>query len=394
MRRRPEVLAWVVSLASFGLFCAMVVGILLGVFWYRREATIPRPARLTIIGGTILVRGRDQINWVSGTDDMELKEGDAIKTDETSQALVTLLDHSVVILYSGAEVELDRMACSRFEPEREWIAISHKRGKAHIGVAVPGASEKHFEVRTPQAVISLAEGSYTVAVDDRSTTLRVKERGEAKVSAQNLTVGLREGQRTEVQRGGVPSAPEIAKEDLVFNGDFSQGLMAWQKGNLLGFQEGFDVLGEVITALEDGRPVVHFSRRESKGTHCETYIYQEIDKDVSDLSTLKLALEFKLLYQSLSGGGYMGSEYPLFVYLRYRAQDGEAAKVYGFYYQNESNNRTDNGVMVVHNQWQEWTAPDNLMALTPRPVQILSLQVSASGWDYQSMVSQVSLVGE
>jgi len=394
VRRRPEVLAWVVILASFGLFCLMVMGFLFGVLWYRREAAVSRPARLTIIGGTILVRGRDQLNWVSATDDMELKEGDAIRTDETSQALLTLLDHSVVILYSGAELELSRMACSRFEPEREWIAIGQKRGKAHIGVAVPGASEKHFEVRTPQSVISLAEGSYTVAVDDRSTTLRVKERGEAKVSAQNVAVNLREGQKTEVQEGGVPSAPETAKEDLVFNGDFSQGLAGWQKGNLLGFQEGFDVPGEVVTALEDGRPVVHFSRRESKGTHCETYIYQEINKDVSDFSSLKLSIRFKLLYQSLSGGGYMGSEYPVFIYIRYRAQDGEAARVYGFYYQNESNNRTDNGVMVIHNQWEEWTVPDDLMALTPRPVQILSVQVSASGWDYQSMVSQVSLVGE
>ena len=394
MRRRPEILAWVVILASFGLFCLLVVGILFGVFWYRREATVSRQARLTIIGGTILVRGRDQVNWVSATDGMELDAGDTVRTDETSQALLTLLDHSVAILYSGTELELVKMACSRFEPQREWIVVSQKRGKVHIGVAVPGASEKHFEVRTPQTVISLAEGSFTVAVDDKGTSLRVKERGEAKVSAQNVAVDLREGQRTEVQLGGVPSAPEAAKEDLVYNGDFSQGLAGWQKGNLLGFQEGFDVLGEIITTLEDGRPVVHFVRKESKGTHCESYIYQEINKDVSDLSTLNLAIEFKLSYQSLSGGGYMGSEYPVFIYIRYRAQDGEAAKVYGFYYQNESNNRTDNGVMVPHNQWQEWTTPDDLMALTPRPSQILSLQVSASGWDYQSVVSKVSLLGE
>ncbi len=394
MRRRPEVLAWAVILVSFGLFCTIVVGILFGVFWYRRVATVSRPARLTIAGGTILVRGRDQLNWVGATDDMELKEGNAVRTDETSQALVTLLDHSVVILYSGAELELSRMACSRFDPKREWVAISQKRGKAHIGVTVTMASERHFEIRTPHSVVSLAEGSFTLAVDDRSTILRVKERGEAKVSAQNLTVDLKEGQKTEVQAGGVPSVPETAKEELVFNGDFSQGLAGWQKGNLLGFQEGFDIPGEVVTAIEDGRPVVRFSRRESKGTHCETYIYQEINKDVADFSVLSLSIGFKLLYQSLSGGGYMGSEYPVLVYIRYRAQEGEAAKVYGFYYQNESNNRTDNGVMVVDNQWQEWTGPDNLMALTPRPTQILSVQVSASGWDYQSVVNQVSLLGE
>lgn len=155
-----------------------------------------------------------------------------------------------------------------------------------------------------------------------------------------------------------------------------------------------DVIGETTTALDEGRPVVHFSRRGSKGTHCESYIYQEINKDVSDLSTLKLSVRLKLLHQSLSGGGYMGSEYPVLIYIRYRAQEGEAAKVYGFYYQNESNNRTDNGIVVPPNQWQEWIAPDNLMALTPRPLQILSLQVSASGWDYESLVSQVSLLGE
>lgn len=222
MRRRPEILAWIVILTSFGLFCVMVAGIVFGVFWYLREATDSRPARLTIIGGTILVRGRDQINWVSATDDMELKEGDTIKTDETSQALLTLLDHSVVILYSGAELELSRMACSRFEPERDWIVIAQKRGKMHIGVAVPRNSEKYFDVRTPQSMISLAEGSFTVTVDEESTDLRVKERGKAKVSAQDVTVDLSEGQKVEVQEGGVPSVPEAAEEDLVFNGDFSR----------------------------------------------------------------------------------------------------------------------------------------------------------------------------
>lgn len=394
MIRRPEGLAWLVVGASFGLFCIMVAGIVSGVVWYRRVATTSHQATLTIVGGTILVRGRDQPNWVSATDGMVLEEGDAIRTDETSQAFLTLFDDSVAIVYSGTELELSRLACSRFDPKREWVVLAQTRGKAHIGVAVPRDGEKYFEIRTPQSVMSLEEGSFTVEVDENSTSLRVKERGKAKVSARDVTVELGGGQRTEVEQGGAPSAPEAAKEELVFNGDFSQGLAGWREGNELGFQEGQDIIGEVISALEDGQPVVHFSRKGSKGTHCETYIFQEINRDVFDFSTLKLSIKLKLLHQSLSGGGYMGSEYPVLLYLRYRAQDGEASRVYGFYYQNESNNRTDNGVKLPHNQWQEYTAPDNLMTLTPQPRRILSLQVSASGWDYESLVSEVSLAGE
>jgi hypothetical protein len=183
-------------------------------------------------------------------------------------------------------------------------------------------------------------------------------------------------------------------EELVFNGSFTQGLTGWQVGNELGFPEGQDAQGDASLVREDGRPAVLFSRRGSKNTHCETYIFQEINRDVSDFSVLRLHIRLKLLHQSLSGGGYLGSEYPVLVKINYQVVQGENFEVFGFYYQNEAHNRTDNGTEVAQNSWVSFAAPDNLMTIIPQPRKIVSIEVQASGWDYESLVSDISLVGE
>lgn len=341
----------------------------------------------------MLTRGKNLPTWVSASQNMVLTEGDSIKTDQTSQALLSLFDNSPVLLFSGSEVQIVRLASSKFEPLRESIVISQLRGKTHIGVAITARSEKHFQVITPHGTMLLQEGSFSANVNDKSSQLRVLERGRAVVSNASGTAEVKANERVEIVEGVIGS-PQAAKEELIFNGDFSQGLTGWRVGNDLGFPEGQDVEGTAVSVLEGGHPAIRFSRRGSKGTHCETYIYQDINKDVSDFSTLKLSLKFKLLYQSLSGGGYMGSEYPLLVRIDYRATGAETFRVYGFYYQNEARNRTDNGVMLEQNVWQTYTIAENLKTLVPQPRQILSIQVSASGWDYESLLSSVSLVGE
>ena len=48
---------------------------------------------------------------------------------------------------------------------------------------------------------------------------------------------------------------------------------------------------------------------------------------------------------------------------------------------------------VAPGQWVKFLAPDNFMTLSPPPRRILSVQIGASGWDYESLVTNVSLVG-
>ena len=73
---------------------------------------------------------------------------------------------------------------------------------------------------------------------------------------------------------------------------------------------------------------------------------------MTDLLSLKLSLDVFISNQSLSGGGFRGSEYPAMVQIRYRDVDGnEQLWVRGFYYHNRDNYPTLNGEQVLQEKW-------------------------------------------
>jgi hypothetical protein len=208
-----------------------------------------------------------------------------------------------------------------------------------------------------------------------------------------MTVG--NGERAVLVVGQAPVMPPISREQLLANGEFQLGLDSWRLSASRGFtREGQDVEGVVEIVPIEGRQAAHFIRTGSRGTHWESFLIQQLNRDVSSYTRLALSIEMKLVNQSLSGGGYEGSEYPAKLEVRYRAANGaEHRKVWGFYYQNAQDNRTDAGTLVRQNEWVTFTT-DNLMALLPTPVEILSVQISASGHDFESYVSKVVLTGD
>jgi hypothetical protein len=117
---------------------------------------------------------------------------------------------------------------------------------------------------------------------------------------------------------------------------------------------------------------------------------------VSDIATsISLYLKVKLEHQSLSGGGYLSSEYPLMVRLEYEDVYGsEGNWTHGFFYQNENNNPTMYGERIPRNVWFDYESGSILEAMDPRPARLTSLLVYASGWDYESQVTDISLVVE
>ena len=359
---------------------------------YLETATDARAAYSTVITGTVLVQPSRQFQWISATTDTELKDGDRLRTDGGSQAFLRLFDYSTLVVYPNTEVQMVRLASSRFTPRREEVELAVAQGTVHLGVAPPFATEKSVQVTTPDGTLFLQEGSYTISVADGRTQVRVAERGQAEVHVEGDSFGLLSGQRIELGPEGT-LGPIEAQKEFVNNGDFGRGLDGWQSGNSPGFKEGADVMGVHAVTVDEGRLAVRFRRVGSKGTHDETYLYQEIGTDITDYTELLLSLEMRLAYQSLSGGGYVGSEYPLLVQVKYRTAKSEDAVVYGFYYQNEANNRTDYGIQMPKNVWVKYTVPVNLLTLNPRPQRISSIQVSASGWDYESLVTNISLAG-
>lgn len=365
----------------------------MAVRWYVATATDPQEAVLEIIAGTVLVRDPTAGVWIGATNKMRLREGDSVKTDAVSRAMVTLFDGSPIILFPKTEIAILRSRVSKFEPKTNFIALRVQQGYVRVAVAPQPKATQRFIVETPQAVATLLNGSYSVEVSEAGSQFAVRE-GEGSVAAAGTEVLVRQGQRTTVSPGKAPTPPQRARIQLVANGDFREGLAGWQEMNNLEVPD--DVEGKILLVNEDAGTAVRFLRLGSRNSHAENGIVQVINRDVSDFLTLKLSLDLRLSYQSLSGGGFRGSEYPVMVKIRYKDVYGnEQLWVRGFYYHNQQNYSVLNGEQVLQNWWYPYEktliGPEGI---EPRPFHIISILVSASGWDYDSMVRNISLTGE
>jgi hypothetical protein len=153
-----------------------------------------------------------------------------------------------------------------------------------------------------------------------------------------------------------------------------------------------------------GRSAVRLSRREQDtGNHTEAAIQQRLDQDVRDFDRLEVALDVMLNFQSLSGGGQQSSEFPIIVRLDYKDLWGnDKFWTHGFYYQNEAGYPIaldpwgrPSGEEIPQGVWYPYES-GNLTDLLGenRPAQITGLTVYASGWNYESLVSEIQLIVE
>ncbi len=125
-----------------------------------------------------------------------------------------------------------------------------------------------------------------------------------------------------------------------------------------------------------------------------------MEKDVNVYDKLSLQLDVKLLYQSLPGAGYLSSEFPLRVEITYTDIYGKVLRWgHGFYYRDPENANWQiiDGEKIPPYLWYTYQSPnliDELANQGTRPARINSVRIYASGWNYQSMVSEVYLVAE
>jgi hypothetical protein len=240
----------------------------------------------------------------------------------------------------------------------------------------------------------LLEGSYAISLGEPESEVKVRERGQAFVTAGGRSVELRDRLRTEV--GRTPSDAKPAAVELVQNGAFGDGLAGWQREPDSTYcQDNTPAPGRVQLTNEGGQQAVRFARTGSQNTACEILLHQDINQDVSEFWTLRLSLEANVVSQSLGGGGNLGSEYPLMVRLKYRSAEGlEELVVRGLFVDNPARSRVDFGVPVRPNVWEVMVYDQDLMSRLPTPKLILYVEVVAGGHDYESLVRRVSLVGE
>jgi len=245
--------------------------------------------------------------------------------------------------------------------------------------------------------MSLEQGSYIIEVSgDQSQA--ICRYGEATIVAGDELVKLQSQERM-VARGGAGLSELLpAERNLILNGDFQQPLpVGWEAYNVQ--SDPTEVEGQVSILRLGGRRVALFSRRGAAQNHAETGIRQRIDRDVRNVTSLRLYLSVRLAYQSLPGGGYLSSEFPVIVRLDYRDIYGTDRFVtHGFYYMEPIQDwPIINGEKIPDLMWFSYESGNLLnwpQLLDAPPAMMTSISIYASGWEYDSMVTEVELLAE
>jgi hypothetical protein len=399
LRKNPTRLAWITLSSAFAVFCVLVVSAPLGIRWYVINATQVHKTSLTAIGGTVVVRepDTDASMAVTATKD-DVLERSIITTDSASQAFLEFFENSTLHLYNKTRVIIQKTQSPRFglSSKPGTIVLEVTWGRVRIGVAPSMESTLNFQVQTPHAAVELEEdGNYSVEVSSEEFHLTVRD-GQAKVIAMGKMVELGQGERTTVPIGKAPLGPLPAERDLIVNGDFKKPLTEGWRVYHSQIDEK-EVSGKAEILAVGDRQAVRFWRVGKAANHGETGIIQTIDKDVRDFTSLELHISVRLLDQSLPGAGYLSSEFPVMVRLDYKDINGnDAFWTHGFYFKDPvAEWRIVNGEKIPRYVWYPYESPNLMDELGDvKPALVTSVRVYASGWDYQSMVSQVQLLAK
>jgi len=400
MRKNPERVAWAVTLVAFVTFCLFIVGVPLGVRWYIQHAQSQKSAVVESLVGTVVIEppvGRGPTPLSKGESQI-ISEGTIIRVDETSEATITFFDNSFTRLFSGTTIRVDRLRAPRYRSGvlPSAIHLHILGGRLRIGTALSLDRELDFKLTTLHTQADLdADGTYTVAVTNDSTDVSAY-RGGARISSQGQDLLLNAGQRTQILFGKAPEPAMGLARNLLRNGDLREPLgEGWSIYTDQG-ADGGQVDGAIDVVVDEGRRAARFRRQGGQGNHCETVLEQTLDQQLPDpLSSLAVRATVKVRYQSLSGGGYLSSEYPLMIRLTYRdVYDSEAEWVQGFYYENLTGNPTAHGLQIPQDSWYFYESGNLLESLPIRPFKLIRLRVYASGWDYESLLSDINLVVE
>ena len=407
MREHPERVAWIVLLSCFAVFMALLITVPLAASYGVQNLTRTETASIEPTQGTLLLYPPGAAEPIAITElRKDVPEGSIIVAGEgPTQATLRLLSgrtteqaRGSVQLYSGARLVIERMRSPLFEMSSEPYQVRLRLEEGQMRVFTESGEERPLQadIVTPHGDIDLATGSYQVAVTPAQTDITVGA-GEARLvqgDSQQLTVtpGLRAWMTADATAGEAVSA----SQNLLRNGNFTESMRdTWES-----YVIAQNITPGKVTIMErDGRRVAYFARQGEDNVPTEVGIQQVVGKDVNVYDKLELQLDVKLLFQSLPGAGYLSSEYPLRVEITYTDIYGKEGLTWGhgFYYRDPENPNWQivGGEKISPFNWYTYRSPNLMEVLKEtRPARIDSIRIYASGWNYQSMVSEVYLVAE
>jgi len=385
-------LAWRVLSAAFAAWVAVAALAVYGGTLWVHTATLSAPASLAVEQGIVLFQDRGTGPPINAHDGMAMQEADVLDVKDNSLARLELPGRATLHLGPNAHLVLAGLRAGRFNPNAGRVLLQHTAGSVRVEVLPEAPGPVALE--TPYGTVEMAPGDYVVAVRGPRAEAYVRA-GTATVSVYNDRKALAAGERA-LLAVDAPAEKLAGPTNLVANGDFSAGLDGWRVHDV---QEANrpDRPGERSVVRESVDGVAHSALRVVRSsrfdTHNETGVEQDLHVDVSVYPRVVLSALVKVQSASLSGGGYLGTEYPMMLGLRYRDAAGNGQTWYrGFYYQNAEGRPTNRGELVPQGVWTR--VQFDLSELPDRPAFLYSLEVLGAGHDFDALITDVRLVAE
>lgn len=403
MRNNIERTAWIILLTAFGIFCLLSLLIPASIRWYIINATDTFSTEVTSVRGTVVIG--DPAGLSSSLTDgntTTAEENFIISTDTTSQAILTFSDDSSLTMYSDTTIVLRETRTPRFgwSPNPTQILIEVQKGRVRATSSL-SRTALNFDLSTPQARIELNEGSFSIETNESETQVTTRL-GQANVISDGSVVMLKQGERALVGKNQAPSPPLPAAQNLLKDSDFRPASLnnSWETYER-NFSEGGVLTTAQVVTFQD-RSVLALRSEGQDNVHTEVGVSQQVNKDVRDFQSLRIFAEVRLVRQSLPGGGQQGSEFPIMLRLDYKDADNNDRQWYhGFYYSPKPDNYIlydepfNSSERIARFIWYPYESDNLLTSLGPaKPVFIKSITIYASGWIYEAMVANVSLLAQ
>jgi hypothetical protein len=362
---------------------------------YRRNATESPSATLNVERGTVFYGGAAAADQMRARPGMPADEGGVVEVGDNGLATLDLFDGSTVKLMGNTRMELSLLRVGKFNPDHTRLVLGMIEGAAHFTIAGKLPYGREVILNTPHGKVSLSKGEYLVWVQDDGTRVSSYV-GQAKAGVDDQAVRIRDSQRALLPPDGFPRGPFPLDENLLKNGDFSRQFGGWTM--LDKYEPGRPDVGGTRRLVDEtiaGRRVqaMQITRDTDKDTHNETGITQDINRDVSAYRDLAVTAWIKINSASLSGGGYLGSEYPVMFRVNYTDErGGRPGWTHGFYFANPENRPTDNGEIIAQGEWFPFLG--RLTDLPDRPVYIKSIEVLSAGHDFDAEVADIRLIAK
>ncbi len=405
LRNDPMRLAWTVILTAFLIFCLLLVLVITGARFVYYHAKVPGEMLLQSTIGTVYLYNGGDTEPIAVTEPVtDIGENSRIITQgEGKQGVLGLFrSHVSGGMLNSVQLSSDTVL-DVFKARRPLFLRSHqphevhlvlRQGQVRVVTLMPQDLTVNMQIETPHGQVTLADGIYRISVNPQQTQITILDGMAQGYNQAGDEFTLEEGNWIGFTSEAVAIRSQDVAAELVINGSFQTPLPdTWKQRTIANNVPP----PSMERKFQDGRWVVHFRRDVGDNAHNQFELRQEIGRNVALNEALFLRLNLRIDHQSLPGAGVLSVEFPIRVEIGYTDIYGqERTWGHGFYYKDKIPGYwIENGEQVPAGTWFAYESPDlfHLLALT-RPETINYVRIHASGHDYDSYVSQISLVAQ